>query len=77
MNGPPNGPGAQAAGPPTPRDVRGPRPTSDAGSSDPRVEDALSRLAELDSLPLAEQVSVFHDIHQRLGAVLADPDSQA
>lgn len=48
-----------------------------AGSHDARVEDALSRLAELDGLPLAEQVGVFRDIHQRLAAVLADPDSQA
>lgn len=40
-------------------------------SEDPRVEDALSRLAELDALPLAEQVEVFTDIHRRLSAVLA------
>lgn len=46
-------------------------------STDPRVDDALSRLAEIDQLPLAEQVEVFSDIHRRLAAVLADPDSQA
>ena len=46
-------------------------------SADPRVDDALSRLAEIDQLPLAEQVEVFGDIHRRLAAVLADPDSQA
>ena len=45
--------------------------------ADPRVQDALSRLAEVDQLPLAEQVEVFGDIHRRLAAVLADPDSQA
>lgn len=44
---------------------------------DPRVEDALSRLAEVDALPLADQVEVFTDVHRRLAAVLADPDSQA
>lgn len=44
---------------------------------DPRIADALSRLAELDPLPLAEQVEVFTDIHRRLTAVLADPDSKA
>lgn len=44
---------------------------------DPRVVDALSRLSELDGLPLAEQVDVFADIHRRLAAVLADPDSSA
>lgn len=46
-------------------------------SPDPRVDDALSRLAEVDSLPLTEQVEVFTDIHRRLAGVLADPDSQA
>ena len=33
---------------------------------DPRVEDALSRLAEVDALPLADQVEVFNDVHRRL-----------
>ena len=45
-------------------------------SPDPRVDDALSRLAEVDALPLGEQVEVFTDIHRRLAAVLADPDSR-
>lgn len=45
-------------------------------TGDPRVDDALSRLAEVDQLPLAEQVDVFSDIHGRLAAVLADPDSR-
>ena len=44
---------------------------------DPRVDDALSRLGEVEALPLAEQVEVFTDIHRRLAAVLADPDSRA
>lgn len=46
-------------------------------TSDPRVDDALSRLAEVDSLPLTEQVEVYTDIHRRLAGVLSDPDSQA
>ena len=46
-------------------------------SADPRVADALSRLAEVEELPLAEQVQVYADIHRRLAGVLADPDSQA
>jgi hypothetical protein len=46
-------------------------------SADPRVDDALSRLSEIDELPLAEQVQVYADIHRRLAGVLADPDSQA
>ena len=46
-------------------------------SSDPRVADALSLLAEVQHLPLEEQVEVFADIHRRLAGVLTDPDSQA
>jgi hypothetical protein len=52
-------------------------PTPTPGTADPRVDDALSRLAEIDVLPLAEQVEVYTDIHRRLVGVLADPDSQA
>lgn len=51
--------------------------SQDADPGDPRVDDAMSRLGELASLPLAEQVEVFTDIHRRLAAVLADPDSRA
>jgi hypothetical protein len=52
-------------------------PDASTTSADPRVDDALSRLAEIDSLPLTEQVEVYADIHRRLAGVLADPDSQA
>jgi hypothetical protein len=45
-------------------------------TGDPRVDDALSRLAEVEALPLAEQVAVYTDIHRRLAAVLADPESR-
>lgn len=66
---------------PTPASLAGPTPgrpdaASPDAAADPRVEDAVSRLAELDGLPLAEQVSVFADIHGRLEAVLADPESR-
>ena len=44
---------------------------------DPRVDDAVSRLAEVETLPLAEQVAVYADIHRRLAGGLSDPDSQA
>ena len=57
----------------TPAPAASGAPTSD----DPRVDDALSRLGEVETLPLAEQVEVFTDIHRRLAAVLADPDSRA
>ena len=59
---------------PTPHPHPG-TPTS--STADPRVDDALSRLAEMDALPLTEQVEVYADIHRRLAGVLADPDSQA
>jgi hypothetical protein len=65
---------AAAAGPP-PGDGGG-EGRNGASQTDPRVEDALSRLAEIDGLPLAEHVAVFADIHQRLEAVLADPESR-
>jgi hypothetical protein len=52
-------------------------PDASTRSADPRVDDALSRLAEIDNLPLTEQVEVYTDIHRRLAGVLADPDSQA
>lgn len=54
----------------------GPTPEDAPASTDPRVDDAISRLAELEGLPLAEQVAVFGDIHRRLEAVLADPSSR-
>jgi len=52
-------------------------PESPHTAADPRVDDALSRLAEVDALPLPEQVEVYADIHRRLAGVLSDPDSQA
>jgi hypothetical protein len=52
-------------------------PDASTAAADPRVDDALSRLAEIGNLPLTEQVEVYTDIHRRLAGVLADPDSQA
>lgn len=66
------------ASPDDPTGAQDPVPAEASGtSSDPRVSDALSRLAEVDGLPLTEQVAVYADIHRRLAGVLADPDSQA
>jgi hypothetical protein len=36
------------------------------GSGDERVDAALDRLATLDALPLAAQVTVFDDVHRLL-----------
>ncbi|MCU0284166.1 MAG: hypothetical protein MUD13_09775 [Candidatus Nanopelagicales bacterium] len=55
-----------------PSDAVSPPPAT----GDPRVDDALSRLAEVEVLPRAEQVAVYTDIHRRLAAVLADPESR-
>lgn len=41
-------------------------------TGDPRVDAALDRLGELDSVPVAEHVDVFTDIHGRLTGALAD-----
>lgn len=37
---------------------------------DPRVLAAIERLADLDGLPIAEQVEVFADVHARLTEAL-------
>lgn len=72
-------PGQHVAPEPPRADASGPSgtPTPPLAVGDPRVDDALSRLAEVDALPLSEQVEVFTDIHRRLAAVLADPESRA
>jgi hypothetical protein len=79
--GDPTGTSAAAGIPDTATGPDGPGhagvPDASTTSADPRVDDALSRLAEIDSLPLTEQVEVYADIHRRLAGVLADPDSQA
>lgn len=41
-------------------------------TADPRVDDAVARLAELRDLPTADHVSVYEDIHSRLNEALAD-----
>ena len=60
----------------TEQHVHPPEPEPPGGTRDPRVDDALSRLAELDDLPVPEHVDVYADIHRRLEAVLADPESR-
>ena len=66
---------------PTPELAGQPEPAGEseaaASSADPRVDDAVARLADVNPLPVPEQVEVYADIHRRLAAVLSDPDSQA
>lgn len=82
--GAPNAPSAPTPPPPAleqPELAEQPEPAGEAeaaaGSADPRVDDAVARLADVNALPVAEQVEVYADIHRRLAAVLSDPDSQA
>ncbi|NBX70653.1 MAG: hypothetical protein EBQ98_01915 [Actinobacteria bacterium] len=41
-------------------------------TGEPRVDDALGRLADLESLPVHEHVEVFEDVQRRLHDTLAD-----
>ena len=82
--GAPNAPSAPTPPPPAleqPELAEQPEPAGEAeaaaSSADPRVDDAVARLADVNALPVAEQVEVYADIHRRLAAVLSDPDSQA
>ena len=45
-------------------------------TGEPRVDDALSRLSDLTSLPVDEHVSVFEDVQRRLHDTLADLTQQ-
>jgi hypothetical protein len=41
-------------------------------TGEPRVDDAMARLADLVSLPVSEHVGVFEDVQRRLHDTLAD-----
>lgn len=43
-------------------------------TGDPRVDDALARLHELEALPVEEHLPVYRDVHRRLHETLADLD---
>ncbi|MQY08452.1 hypothetical protein [Actinomadura macrotermitis] len=43
-------------------------------AGDARVDGVLTRLAELGSLPVAEHVRIFEDVHQRLQELLVSAD---
>lgn len=65
------GSGAAAPGAPG-RDGR----QSAAQASDPQVAAALARLEELGTVPVAEHVAVFEDVHRRLTGVLGGLDEE-
>jgi hypothetical protein len=48
---------------------------SDLPAARPAAADPLERLEELDSIPLAEQVAVFDEIHTHLSARLRSAES--
>lgn len=45
-------------------------------TGEPRVDDALARLADLTALPVDEHVGVFEDVQRRLHDTLADLTGQ-
>lgn len=45
-------------------------------TGDPRVDDALSRLTDLEGLPVHEHVEVFEDVRRRLQGTLSDLSGQ-
>ncbi len=46
------------------------------GTGDPRVDEAVGRLADLAGLPVAEHPAVFEHVHQRLTEALGDLDAR-
>jgi hypothetical protein len=53
----------------------GPPPrTAAPATGDARVDEAVSRLAELEGLPVAEHPAVFEYVHERLAETLGDLD---
>ena len=52
----------------------GSTPASAASTGDPRVDQALGRLAELADLPLPEHAAVFEHIHAELTGALGSLD---
>lgn len=46
-------------------------------TGEPRVDDALARLADLSALPVDEHVGVFEDVQRRLHDTLADLTGQS
>lgn len=45
-------------------------------AGDPQVAAALARLEELGTIPVAEHVAVFEDVHRRLTGVLSGLDEE-
>ncbi len=45
-------------------------------TGEPRVDDAIARLADLSSMPVDEHVAVFEDVQRRLHDTLADLSGQ-
>lgn len=59
------------------KDGAGGEDTDDEVIEDPRVLAAVERLADLDGLPIAEQVEVFADVHARLAEALGTENTAA
>jgi hypothetical protein len=62
-------PGGDASGLPEPAAQRG-------ATGENRVDEAVSRLADLAELPVAEHPAIFEHVHQRLTEALGDLDAR-
>ena len=45
-------------------------------TGDPRVDDAMARLVDVDGAPVSEHLDIYQDVHRRLHEALADLDSR-
>jgi len=53
------------------------RPDRPGATGDPRVDDAIARLDDLDGSPTSEHVEIVDDVHRRLQSALSDLDLSA
>jgi hypothetical protein len=45
-------------------------------TGDPRVDDAMARLVDVDESPVGEHLDIYQDVHRRLHEALADLDGR-
>ena len=52
------------------------QPMAVGSTGDPRVDDAMARLVDVDGSPVSEHLDIYQDVHRRLHEALADLDSR-
>jgi hypothetical protein len=60
-----------------PAPAASPAPGATGGTGDPRVDDALRKLADLADLPVHQHPAVFGEIHEALAGALGTLDPAA